>query len=109
MLDWNQLGLPPNDRFSVERELGRGGMGVVYLGHDNARDIPIALKVRVTHRHETAPWIKREFRVVAALRHTNLVELYDLVSARNACFFTMEYIEGLAVSRWVRHLPGNVS
>ena len=109
MLDWTQLGLPPNDRYSVERELGRGGMGVVYLGHDNARDIPIALKVRATQRHETAPWIKREFRVVAALRHVNLVELYELVSARNACFFTMEYVDGMAVSRWVRHLPADVS
>ncbi|MBP9086499.1 MAG: protein kinase [Kofleriaceae bacterium] len=109
MLDWTALGLPPNERYSVARELGRGGMGVVYLGHDNARDIPIALKVRDTGRHETAPWIKREFRVVAALRHPNLVELYDLVSARNACFFTMEYIEGVTVSRWVRHLPANVS
>jgi serine/threonine protein kinase/tetratricopeptide (TPR) repeat protein len=109
MLDWTQLGLPPNDRYSVDRELGRGGMGVVYLGHDNARDIPIALKVRATQRHETAPWLKREFRVVAALRHVNLVELYELVSARNACFFTMEYVDGVAVSRWVRHLPGHVS
>ncbi len=109
MLDWTELGLPPNDRYSVDRELGRGGMGVVYLGHDKARDIPIALKVRDTSRHETAPWIKREFRVVAALRHVNLVELYELVSARNSCFFTMEYIDGMTVSRWVRHLPANVS
>jgi len=109
MLDWNQLGLPASERYSVERELGRGGMGVVYLGHDHARDMPIALKVRANGSNETAQWIKREFRVVAALRHPNLVELYELVAARNACFFTMEFIDGMPVSRWVRHLPMTVT
>jgi eukaryotic-like serine/threonine-protein kinase len=97
------VNLPHSDRYSVIREIGRGGMGIVYLGHDNSRDIPVALKVRAAGNHETAQWIKREFRVVASLRHPHLVELYELVAMRNSCFFSMEFISGTSVNHWVRH------
>jgi eukaryotic-like serine/threonine-protein kinase len=92
-------------RFSIERELGRGGMGVVYLGHDRERDIPVALKVH-SHHGGAQLWLKREFRVVSRLRHRHLVQLYDLFTDQQKCFFTMEYIDGIVSNEWVRESCG---
>ncbi|HEY4176567.1 MAG TPA: protein kinase [Kofleriaceae bacterium] len=89
------------DRYHIVRELGRGGMGVVYLGRDLRLDMDVAIKFRgVTHSDATL-WLKREFRSVASLRHPNLVELYELVAHDQACYFTMEYLPGLDPRRWV--------
>ncbi len=83
------------------RELGRGGMGVVYLGRDLRRDMDVAIKFRGVTHHEAQLWLKREFRAVASLRHPNLVELYELVAHERSCYFTMEYLAGVDPRRWV--------
>ncbi|MDB4963107.1 MAG: hypothetical protein JWP01_3106 [Myxococcales bacterium] len=89
------------DRYHIVRELGRGGMGVVYLGRDLRLDMDVAIKFRgITHTDATL-WLKREFRAVASLRHPNLVELYELVAHDRSCYFTMEYLHGVDPRRWV--------
>ncbi|MFN0245419.1 MAG: serine/threonine-protein kinase PknK [Kofleriaceae bacterium] len=95
------------DRYHIVRELGRGGMGVVYLGRDLRLDMDVAIKFRgVTHSDATL-WLKREFRSVASLRHPNLVELYELVAHDTSCYYTMEYLPGMDPRRWVeRRAPG---
>ncbi|MGE0399664.1 MAG: serine/threonine-protein kinase PknK [Kofleriaceae bacterium] len=93
------------DRYHIVRELGRGGMGVVYLGRDLRLDMDVAIKFRgVTHSDATL-WLKREFRAVASLRHPNLVELYELVAHDKSCYFTMEYLPGMDPRRWVERRP----
>jgi hypothetical protein len=89
------------DRYHIVRELGRGGMGVVYLGHDLRRDMDVAIKFRGVTHHDATLWLKREFRSVASMRHPNLVELYELVAHEEACYFTMEYLPGVDPRRWV--------
>ncbi|HET9991445.1 MAG TPA: serine/threonine-protein kinase, partial [Kofleriaceae bacterium] len=89
------------DRYHVVRELGRGGMGIVYLGRDLRRDMDVAIKFRGIMHHSATLWLKREFRAVASLRHHNLVELYELVAHEESCYFTMEYIPGIDPRRWV--------
>ena len=89
------LGRFVGDRYHIVRELGRGGMGVVYLGRDLRRDMDVAIKFRGITHHDATLWIKREFRAVASLRHPNLVELYELVAHEQSCYFTMEYIPGV--------------
>src|SRR5215470_11929263 len=97
------LGRFVGDRYHIVRELGRGGMGVVYLGRDLRLDMDVAIKFRgVTHTDATL-WLKREFRAVASLRHPNLVELYELVAHDKTCYFTMEYLPGIDPRRWVEH------
>lgn len=97
------------DRYHIVRELGRGGMGVVYLGRDLRLDMDVAIKFRgVTHSDATL-WLKREFRAVASLRHPNLVELYELVAHEKSCYFTMEYLPGLDPRRWVERRPADVA
>ncbi|MFT3693035.1 MAG: protein kinase [Kofleriaceae bacterium] len=89
------------DRYHIVRELGRGGMGVVYLGRDLRRDMDVAIKFRGITHHSATLWLKREFRAVAQLRHPNLVELYELIAHEESVYFTMEYVPGIDPRRWV--------
>lgn len=89
------------DRYHIVRELGRGGMGVVYLGRDLRLDMDVAIKFRGMTHSDATLWLKREFRAVASLRHRHLVELYELVAHDASCYFTMEYLPGVDPRRWV--------
>ena len=82
------------DRYEVVRRIGAGGMGVVYEAEDRERGQRVALKTIPNPGVEQVYQLKREFRVLADLSHPNLVVLYDLVVDRDACFFTMELVDG---------------
>src|ERR1041384_1215793 len=97
------------DRYHLVRELGRGGMGVVYLGRDLRLDMDVAIKFRAVSHSDATLWLKREFRAVASLRHPNLVELYELVAHGETCYFTMEYIPGVDPREWVAQPNAQVS
>ena len=100
MLASEGVGRLVGDRYHIVHELGRGGMGVVYLGRDLRRDIDVAIKFRAILHHDATVWLKREFRTVASLRHPNLVELYELVASDQTCYFTMEYLPGVDPRPW---------
>jgi eukaryotic-like serine/threonine-protein kinase len=87
-------GLSTPDRYEVVRRIGAGGMGVVYEAEDRERGQRVALKTIPNPGVEQVYQLKREFRVLADLSHPNLVVLYDLVVGREACFFTMELVDG---------------
>ena len=89
------------DRYHIVRELGHGGMGVVYLGRDLRREMDVAIKLCGRTDAHAMLWLKREFRVVSSLRHPNLVELFELVAHERICYFTMEYLVGVDPRRWV--------
>ncbi len=95
MSDWDQNNsLLGTDRFVIERRLGEGSMGAVYLAFDRERKTQVALK---TLRRVDALGIyrfKREFRALSDLSHPNLVTLHELFSEDDQWFFTMEYVEG---------------
>lgn len=87
---------PISDRYRILRELGRGGMGVVYLAYDQKQDMEVAIKL-CTYP-QMAPWhIKREFRVAASLRHRNLIEFYELFYQKRLAYFSMEYVDGISL------------
>ena len=90
------------DRFSVRRQLGAGGMGVVYEVHDHVRDEVVALKTLLRAVAGDIYRLKREFRSLTDIAHTNLVSLYELVVDGTTCFFTMELVQGVNFVEYVR-------
>ncbi len=93
--------------YEVLRELGRGGMGVVYEAIDRARNAIVALK---TVRQKDAAAIyrfKQEFRALAGLSHPNLIPLYELSVTGDEWFLTMPLIDGVDFLCYVRPEPGS--
>jgi hypothetical protein len=84
-------------RYAVQRVIGRGGMGVVYLAHDEQLDRPVAVKVLAPKwAGDTAVLARfeREAARLAELRHPNIVEMYDFGHADGRAYLVMEYLVG---------------
>jgi serine/threonine-protein kinase len=84
-------------RYDVDRELGAGGMGQVFLGRDVALDRLVAIKV-ITPELASSPASRerflREARTVAKLRHPNIVAVYAAGEVDGLLYFVMEYVRG---------------
>jgi serine/threonine-protein kinase len=103
-----ELHLPQIPGYEVESVLGRGGMGVVY----RARHLPlgrlVALKMALagsyagSHERER---FRREAEAVAALRHPNVVQVYDVGDADGLPYYTMELMEGGSLARKLSGTP----
>jgi serine/threonine-protein kinase len=83
-------------RYSVERELGQGGMAIVFLAHDLRHDRKVALKVL---RPEVATEIGadrflREIKMAAGLTHSHILPLYDSGNVDGLLFYVMPNMEG---------------
>jgi len=85
-----------SDRYRIERELGRGGMAVVYLAHDLRHDRPVALKIlHPDLAHALGPErFEREIHVAARLQHPHILTVLDSGEAAGQLWFTMPFVEG---------------
>jgi serine/threonine-protein kinase len=84
-----------DERFEIERELGRGGMATVFLAHDRKHDRQVALKVlRPDLGWPAADRFHREIRIAARLAHPNIAPLFDSGEADGLLYFVMQYVEG---------------
>src|SRR4051812_35691474 len=91
--------------YSLQRELGRGGMGIVYLARDVQLDRDVAIKVLPTHMARTAESRERfvrEARTAAGLSHPNIVPIHRVGEAGGFVFFVMSYIEGETLGERLR-------
>jgi serine/threonine-protein kinase len=92
-------------RYSIERELGRGGMGVVYLAREVRLDRPVALKLlppSLAARPELRERFLREARTAAKLSHPNIIPIYAVGEVGEYVFFAMAYVEGETLTDRVR-------
>jgi len=84
------------DRYLIQRELGRGGMAVVYLARDQKHERPVALKVlqpELCHSLQTQRFL-HEIKLSASLTHPHIVPVYDSGSHDGQLYYVMAYIEG---------------
>ncbi len=84
------------DRYTIERELGRGGMAVVYLAHDQRHNRRVAVKVLLP---DIAVLLGperflREIEITAQLQHPNIVPVHDSGNIDGTLYYVMPYVEG---------------
>src|SRR5690349_4059867 len=92
------------DRYAIERELGRGGMAVVYLAQDLRHERPVALKVLLPELAATLgpDRFQREIRFAARLQHPHILTVLDSGEAAGQLWFTMPYVEGESLRARIR-------
>jgi serine/threonine-protein kinase len=91
--------------YSLQRELGRGGMGVVYLARDVQLDRDVAIKVLPAHLARTPSARERflrEARMAARLSHPHIVPIHRVSEAGGFVFFVMSYVEGETLGERLR-------
>jgi len=96
-MELERLRMVLQGEFDVERELARGGMGVVYEAKDVALGRPVALKVLAFDKSLTvrsAERFKREARMVADLEHPNIVPVYRVGERGGVLFIAMKLVQG---------------
>ncbi len=92
------------DQFRIIREIGRGGMGVVYLAQEESVGRRVALKLlpfTATLDKRALRWFQREIRATAKLEHPNIVRVYSVGEWQGQPYYAMEYVNGLSLSQLV--------
>ena len=94
-------------RFEIVRELGRGGMAIVYLARQTDLDRSVALKelgaLRQSDRAFTRRFL-RESRLAGSLSHPNIVTVYDYFESDGVPYIAMEYVEGGSLRPHIGHM-----
>ena len=102
---FDRLSLSLTERYSLQRELGRGGMATVYLAQDLRHERPVAVKVLNSEVASTlgSDRFHREIRVVAQLQHPHILPVYDSGDGAGVLWFTMPYVDGETLRQRLRH------
>ena len=108
VLQGSGLELPQLGRYKIEKELGRGAMGVVYLGRDPKINRQVAIKTlnySLFNREEINGVKQRFYREAEAagrLSHPNIVTVYDLGEEDDFSFIAMDYVQGKSLGEYTR-------
>ncbi len=94
-----------NAKFRLQRFLGAGGTGVVYLATDLALDRKVAIKTLPAMRREYAERLRREARAMASVRHPNLATIYGSEEWHDTPLLIVEYLEGGTLLDWLVRGP----
>ena len=96
-------------RVRIDKYLAHGGMAEVYLGTHLTLDRQVAVKVLHSYIEENSDLLARfhrEARVVAGLRHPNIVQIYDFDAVDGHPYIVMEYLKGPTLASYLRELHG---
>src|SRR5208337_3823221 len=96
------IGTTLNQRFLLEQELGRGGMGAVYSATDQVLQRSVAIKLlKEQSGEEVGKHLRLEAQIAARLLHDNVVRIYDFGQAEGTWYLVMEQVDGTSyVKRW---------
>ena len=84
-------------RYELEKELGRGGMGVVYMARDKQLDRKVALKflgTLIDNSEEYRQRFVREARTAAKISHPNVINIFDISASVGKAYIAMEFVDG---------------
>jgi WD40 repeat protein/serine/threonine protein kinase len=93
--------------YRILREIGRGGMGIVYEAEQEALGRRVALKVLLGPAAQDSKLLarfRRESRTAAQLHHTNIVPVFDVGQQNGLCYYAMQFIRGQALDEVFREL-----
>ena len=99
--------IPKVSGYRILRELGRGGMGMVYLARRESDDIEVALKILSPHRIDptNSRRFQREGRVLKGFNHPNIVKVYEVEIREGNHYLVMQFIRGRTLSY---HIKNNI-
>jgi|JI10StandDraft_1071094.scaffolds.fasta_scaffold186054_2 serine/threonine protein kinase len=99
---------PHIGRFTLLRELGRGGMGIVYAAYDETLDRRVALKLlyelNTGDRHAQTRLL-REAQAMARLNHPNIATVYEAGTHEGRIYLAMEFVQGRPLDVWLHEKP----
>ena len=100
------------DRYMILDRIGAGAMGVVYTAYDPRLDRRVALKVMHARpgaqASDVATRLLREAQALAKLSHPNVVAVHDANALGEVVYLTMELVDGVSLTRWLKQRPRSV-
>ena len=109
MLDGDGVEKPMLGRYEIERELGKGAMGAVYLGRDPKISRTVAIKTMALSQEfeddeleEVKERFFREAETAGRLTHPNIVTIYDAGDEHDLAYIAMEFLKGDDLSKYVK-------
>ncbi|MEM9456217.1 MAG: protein kinase [Myxococcota bacterium] len=100
------LGLAPGtaltDHLRIERHLGSGGMGAVYLAHDRRLQRKVAIKLHLGTSPRELAALEREAQALARVAHPNVLAVHEVGTVGPRLFVATEYVEGQTLAEWMR-------
>jgi len=94
--------------YSIERVLGRGGMGIVYKARQTKLGRPVALKMVLAGAHASKQLLQRfiaEAKAVAHLQHPNIVQIFEVGEHEGLPYFSLEYVNGPSLDKRIAGKP----
>jgi len=92
-------------KYKIVREIGKGGMGVVYKGLDPATQQSVAIKILPAANVDrtTVERFNREAQAMAKVKHPNLIEIFDHGMAQGEHYLVMEFVDGDSLKNYLKH------
>lgn len=93
-------------RYQVLKELGRGGMGIVFHAHDKQLNEQVAIKILsplLSNDPEALERMKREVSAARRITHPNVIRIHDIAEAKGLHFVSMEYFYGTSLKDHIKH------
>src|SRR5438093_8957873 len=95
-------------RYEIRSQLGKGGMGEVYLAHDTKLDRKVALKIlpaEVAAHQDRMRRFVQEAKTASGLNHPNILTIYEIEQIDSVNFIATEFIDGVTLRRRMRNAP----
>lgn len=93
-------------RYQVLKELGRGGMGIVFQAHDKQLKEQVAIKILsplLSNNADALERLKREVSAARRITHPNVIRIHDIAEVNGLHYVSMEYFHGQNLKEFIRH------